>query len=129
MTIISCPGYGAARRQETTTSCCTRTVTCPCIMPEILCVSRTRSHECSERLEPDIGELIRPVLRGLRHEVMSVFVMRSSFTHNPVFYHWYATRTCGTSNRTVRSSWDNVCLTCTGGPWTVRNKDDCQRHG
>src|SRR5262249_34083801 len=24
----------------------------------------TRSHECSERLEPDIGELIRPVLRG-----------------------------------------------------------------
>src|SRR2546430_14127508 len=64
MTIISCPGYGAARRQETTTSCCTRTVTCPCIMPEILCVSRTRSHECSERLEPDIGELIRPVLRG-----------------------------------------------------------------
>jgi hypothetical protein len=30
----------------------------------ILRVSRTQSHECSERLEPDIGELIRPVLRG-----------------------------------------------------------------
>ena len=30
----------------------------------ILCVSRTRSHECSERLEPDIRELISPVLRG-----------------------------------------------------------------
>src|SRR5882672_11139867 len=44
--------------------CCTRTVICPCIMPGILGVSRTRSHECSERLEPDIGELIRPVLRG-----------------------------------------------------------------
>jgi len=55
--------------------------------------------------------------------------MRSSSTHNPVFYHWYATRTCGPSNRTVRSSWDNVCLTYTGGPRTVRNKDDCQRHG
>lgn len=33
-------------------------------MPGILRVSRTRSHECSERLEPDIGELISPVLRG-----------------------------------------------------------------
>jgi hypothetical protein len=33
-------------------------------MPGILRVSRTRSYECSERLEPDIGELIRPVLRG-----------------------------------------------------------------
>ena len=33
-------------------------------MLRILSVSRTRSHECSERLEPDIGELIRPVLRG-----------------------------------------------------------------
>ena len=30
----------------------------------ILRVSRTRSHECSERLEPDIGKLISPVLRG-----------------------------------------------------------------
>src|SRR6266849_8194678 len=44
--------------------CCTRTVICPCIIPGILGVSRTRSHECSERLEPDIGELISPVLRG-----------------------------------------------------------------
>jgi hypothetical protein len=33
-------------------------------MLRILSVSRTRSHECSERLEPDIGELISPVLRG-----------------------------------------------------------------
>ena len=33
-------------------------------MPGILRVSRTRSHECSERLEPDIRERIRPVLRG-----------------------------------------------------------------
>ena len=33
-------------------------------MHKILCVSRTRSHECSERLEPDIRERIRPVLRG-----------------------------------------------------------------
>lgn len=28
----------------------------------------------------------------------------------------------------MRSSWDNVCLTYTGGPRTVRNKDDCERH-
>jgi hypothetical protein len=33
-------------------------------MPRILRVSRTRSHECSERLEPDIRERISPVLRG-----------------------------------------------------------------
>ena len=33
-------------------------------MHEILCVSRTRSHECLERLEPDIRERISPVLRG-----------------------------------------------------------------
>jgi hypothetical protein len=78
--------------------------------------------------EPGALKGARPVRRGLRHEVMSVFVMRSSSTHNPVFYHGYATRTCGTSNRTVRSSWDNVCLTSTGGPRTVRNKDDCERH-
>ncbi len=44
--------------------CCTRTVICPCIIPGILGISCTRSHECSERLEPDIGELISPVLRG-----------------------------------------------------------------
>src|SRR5437870_5519085 len=28
--------------------------------------------------------------------------------HNPVFCHWYPTKTCGQSNPTVRSSWDNV---------------------
>src|SRR5262249_33105946 len=33
-------------------------------MHEILCVSRTQSRECSERLEPDIRKRIRPVLRG-----------------------------------------------------------------
>src|SRR5438132_9235380 len=26
---------------------------------------------------------------------------------NPVFCHWYPTKTCGESNLTVRSSWDN----------------------
>ena len=31
---------------------------------QALCVSRTRSHECLERLEPDIRERISPVLRG-----------------------------------------------------------------
>ena len=33
-------------------------------MLRILSVSRTRSHECLERLEPDIRERISPVLRG-----------------------------------------------------------------
>jgi hypothetical protein len=33
-------------------------------MPLVRCVGRTPSHGCWERLEPDIGKLIRPVLRG-----------------------------------------------------------------
>ena len=33
-------------------------------MPWFSVYSRTRSHECLERLEPDIGKLISPVLRG-----------------------------------------------------------------
>jgi hypothetical protein len=45
-------------------SYCIRIATCRSIMPRILSVSRTRLHECSERLEPDIRELISPVLRG-----------------------------------------------------------------
>ena len=109
-------------------SYCIRTATCRSIMPRILSVSRTRSHECSERLEPDIRERISPVLRGLRHEVVSVFVMMKFFRHNPVFYHWYATRTCDWSNLMVRSFWDNVHLTLAGGLCAVRNKDDCKRH-
>ena len=53
--------------------------------------------------------------------------MRRHSRHNPVCYHGYATRTCGPSNRTVRSFWDNVRLTLTGDPRTVRNPDDCAR--
>jgi hypothetical protein len=85
-------------------------------MLRILSVSRTRSHECSERLEPDIGELICPVRRGLRHEVVSVFVMQKSNRHNSVFYHWYATRTCDQRKLMVRSFWDNGCPTFIGDP-------------
>jgi hypothetical protein len=33
-------------------------------MPLVRCVGRTPSHGCWERLEPDIGKLICPVLRG-----------------------------------------------------------------
>jgi len=33
-------------------------------MPLVQCVGRTPSHGCWERLEPDIGKLICPVLRG-----------------------------------------------------------------
>jgi hypothetical protein len=49
--------------------------------------------------------------------------------HNPVFYHWYATRTCGESNPAVRSSWDNVILIHPDGSETARRQDDCQRQG
>ena len=49
--------------------------------------------------------------------------------HNPVFYHWYATRTCGGSNPAVRSSWDNVILIHPDGPETARRQDDYQRQG
>jgi hypothetical protein len=56
-----------------------------------------------------------PVRRGLRHEVVSIFVMQKRSRHNPVFYHWYATRTCDQSNLMVRSFWDNGCLTVAGG--------------
>jgi hypothetical protein len=62
------------------------------------------------------GNLARPVRKGLRHEVVSVFVMQKRVRHNPVFYHWYATRTCDQSNLMVRSFWDNGCLTFAGGP-------------
>ncbi len=85
-------------------------------MLEILCVYRTLSQGCLERLEPDIGQLICPVLRGLRHEVVSVFVMQKRKRHNSVFYHWYATRTCDQRKLMVRSFWDNGCLTFIGDP-------------
>jgi hypothetical protein len=54
--------------------------------------------------------------------------MQKNNRHNPVFYHWYATRTCVQSNLRVRSFWDNGDLTCTGGPGTARNRADCERH-
>jgi hypothetical protein len=54
--------------------------------------------------------------------------MQTRIRHNPVFYHWYATRTCVQSNLKVRSFWDNGRLTVTGGPGTVRNPNDCERH-
>jgi hypothetical protein len=30
---------------------------------------------------------------------------------NPMFCHWYSTKTCKPGNGSVRSSWDNVSLT------------------
>lgn len=54
---------------------------------------------------------------------------RNQAAHNPVFYHWYATGTGRLSNRTVRSSRDNVCLILQDGLGTATNRDDCQRHG
>src|SRR5262245_8331507 len=47
------------------TGCCSiRHATDNCIPPWARRVCRTPSHGCSERLEPDIGKLICPVLRG-----------------------------------------------------------------
>ena len=69
-----------------------------------------------ELLEPCALQEARTVLRGLRHEVVSVFVMQKSNRHNSVFYHWYATRTCDQRKLMVRSFWDNGCLTSIGGP-------------
>src|SRR5262245_31324907 len=47
------------------TGCCsTRHATDNFIPPWARRVCRTPSHGCSERLEPDIGKLICPVLRG-----------------------------------------------------------------
>src|SRR5215472_13990707 len=50
---------------RSTTGCCsTRHATDNSIPPWVRRVCRTPSHGCSERLEPDIGKLICPVLRG-----------------------------------------------------------------
>src|SRR5215468_1763223 len=50
---------------RSTTGCCsTRHATDNSIPPWVRRVRRTPSHGCSERLEPDIGKLICPVLRG-----------------------------------------------------------------
>ena len=63
-TITRSGGHMAAVTQQTIGCCCTRPATAKSIMPGFDVCSRTRSHGCSERLEPDIGKLICPVLRG-----------------------------------------------------------------
>src|SRR5215470_9485157 len=50
--------------RSTTGYCSTRHATDNSIPPWVRRVRRTPSHGCSERLEPDIGKLICPVLRG-----------------------------------------------------------------
>jgi len=53
---------------------------------------------------------------GVRHEAADVAVMTGRQPgHNPVCDHWYPTKTCGRSNPTVRSSWDNVTSPDPGG--------------
>ena len=81
-------------------------------------ISNRRHHTLSgdDLLEPYDVKAASTVLRGLRHEVVLVFVMQKRSRHNPVFYHWYATRTCDQSNLMVRSFWDNGGLTFAGGP-------------
>ena len=50
--------------QQTIGCCCTRRATDKSITPRVRRVCRPRSHGGLERLEPDIGKLICPVLRG-----------------------------------------------------------------
>jgi hypothetical protein len=50
-----------------------------------------------------------PDLWGLRNEAADVSVMTGlTARNNPMYDHRYPTETCGRSNPTVRSSWDNV---------------------
>jgi hypothetical protein len=65
--------------------------------------------------EPDARKRACPVREGLRHETMDVSVMTDHSGHNPVCDHRYPTKTCGRSNRAVRSSWDNVSSPEPGG--------------
>jgi len=46
-----------------------------------------------------------------------------------VFCHKYPTKTCVPGNGKVRSSWDNVSLTQSGGHRIVRNDGDYQHRG
>ena len=46
-----------------------------------------------------------------------------------MFCHKYPTKTCVPGNGKVRSSWNNVSLTQTGGHWIVRNDGDYQHQG
>src|SRR5271165_929322 len=58
----------------------------------------------------------RPEKLGVRHEAADVAVMTGRQPgHNPVCDHWYRTKTCGRSNPTVRSSWDNETSPDPGG--------------
>src|SRR5215471_6683601 len=54
----------AAVTPRTIGCCSTRPATVKCIMPAVQRVYRILSQGCFERLEPDIGKLICPVLRG-----------------------------------------------------------------
>ena len=54
----------AAVTPRTIGCCSTRPATVKCTTPTVQRVYRTLSQGCFERLEPDIGKLIRPVLRG-----------------------------------------------------------------
>ena len=53
---------------------------------------------------------------GVRHEAADVAIMTGRQPgHNPMCNHLVPTKTCGRSNPTVRSSWDNVTSPDTGG--------------
>src|SRR5712671_1051929 len=57
-------GRMAAVTPRTIGCCSTRPATVKCTTPAVQRVYRTLSQGCFERLEPDIGKRIRPVLRG-----------------------------------------------------------------
>ena len=63
-TITRSGGRMAAVTPRTIGCCSTRPATVKCTMPAVQRVYRILSQGCFERLEPDIGKLICPVLRG-----------------------------------------------------------------
>src|SRR5215467_3395653 len=63
-TITRSGGRMAAVTPRTIGCCSPRPATVKCIMPVVQRVYRILSQGCFERLEPDIGKLICPVLRG-----------------------------------------------------------------
>ena len=67
--------------------------------------SKTR---ISHTLTPYEGSVGFDFLGFVRHEVAYMAVMTEQSGHNLVFCYQYSTKTCGWSNLTVRSSWDNA---------------------
>src|SRR5208337_4851683 len=61
-------------------------------------------------------------MERVRHEAADVAIMTGRQPgHNTVCDHWYPTKTCGRSNPTMQSSWDDVTSPDPGG-WVSRER-------